>query len=42
VIEHQRITLTVTVIAAAITTNETSELMAQIREAKVQVERLMI
>jgi len=30
------------VIAASITTNETSELMAQIREAKLQVERLMV
>jgi len=30
------------VIAVSITTNETSELMAQIREAKAQVERLMI
>jgi len=30
------------VIACSITTNETSELMTQIREAKSQVERLMI
>lgn len=30
------------VIAASITTNESSELMNQIREAKVQVERLVI
>jgi hypothetical protein len=30
------------VIAASITTNEASELMSQIREARNQVERLMI